>query len=314
MELDLAPQGAYCPSPRLGAKELEAIRMGCMWDANVETLETAENKWLAAKADGGLDITFPVKKKTKGKQKAEDDNDADEDEDEVELDEAGKTIPPPIELPGFWLDVSNTKDIIAKIDMVQWRMALEKSCTALTVAAKERIADRRKPLPTKTMGWQALLTAVFWAQTKGHDPAKNVHCLINTMVWEEAVVSMYRRDFIEKGAGGTVRKMFEEILDGYCVPTLEEFYPSGTVDTSKFIWWDTFRAPANPTTCQKSFNELISETRRIAQWKVVMGDLNRINKIVENIPCIRLPGDETSMSSLVHQSMTSIYKASFKVQ
>lgn len=71
---------------------------------------------------------------------------------------------------------------------------------------------------------------------KGHDSSKNVHSLINTFVWKQAIVAMYQRNLIKQGAVGMVRNRLEEILDGYCIAMLKPCFPSGTVNTAKFIW------------------------------------------------------------------------------
>lgn len=150
---ELSPLGKFIPGPRLGKKELEAIRRGYTWDSDVETLNTAQTKWMAAKAkqNSVFDITFSAKKKGKGKQKEEDNDNDNEDEEEIQFDEEGNVIPPVIKLSKFWVDIATTKDIVAHINMVGWRMALKDVCTALIAFTKKSVARENPPLPPAIM-------------------------------------------------------------------------------------------------------------------------------------------------------------------
>lgn len=307
MEIDLGPQGEFCPPRRLRHQDLEAIRKGWVWDPRVDSLEDAEEEYVNAIKDGTLTVTYAPEPPTK-KGKDEPDNDADE-----EVGPAPTPDAPPIKVPTHWVDISSIEDIINKIDLDQWRMGMEDAYTKVTNVANARARDAHEPPPISTMGWQMFITAVFRGEAKGHGQGKNSIPLINLMVWEEAIVGMYRPQLINRGAGGMVRKKFEEILDSYCVPTLKPFFPSGKVDDTKFIWWDTFRAPENPKTCEKSLEELIRECRRIKEWKTVASELTRVNKIIENLPHIRSVNDEKVIPHVVHDALTAAFKVRFTV-
>ncbi len=317
MQIDLGPWGKSSPPVRLSnQKELEAIRIGCTWDSDLETMEESQANWVDAQQKGTMNITYPPKPDQKGKGKADPEEVDEEYVEGVEIiKDDNKTIPllPDIDVPSLWIDVSSMKNVLENIDMNRWRSGMEYACVAAADIAKLRAANKQVAMKSFSIGWQAFITAIFWTESKSHGYQGIVPPLINAMVWEEAVVKTYRRELIESSAGGLVRKEFEKILDPYAIPTLAtHFGMDAPIQKKKFIWWDSYRAPENPTTCKLTLDELIEETETNDQWDTLLRDLSRVNKIFEGMPMIRARSNKGAMPDVVHKALTSAYKVRFE--